>query len=147
MNISWPLKHQSHIVQPDGPGMRSASPSNNSCQSHHVKSGNYRSQFVSLWYGLVILVLFPRQKEWMWKWFANCEYLYSIKLSHGKLKYISWKKSYDQPRQHIKKLRHYFANKGPSSQSYGFSISHVQIWQLGYKKVEHKRIDGFKLQC
>ena len=37
----------------------------------------------------------------------------------------SWKKSYDQPRQHIKKQRHYFANKDPSSQSYGFSSSHV----------------------
>ena len=36
-----------------------------------------------------------------------------------------WKKSYDQPRHHIKKQRHYFANKGPSSQSYGFSSSHV----------------------
>ena len=36
-----------------------------------------------------------------------------------------WKESYDQPRQHIKKQRHYFANKGPSSQSYGFSSSHV----------------------
>ena len=36
-----------------------------------------------------------------------------------------WKKSYDQPRQHIKKQRHYFANKGPSSQSYGFFRSHV----------------------
>ena len=36
-----------------------------------------------------------------------------------------WKKSYDQPRQHIKKQRHYFANKGPCSQSYGFSCSHV----------------------
>ena len=36
-----------------------------------------------------------------------------------------WKKSYDQPRQHIKKQQHYFANKGPSSQSYGFSGSHV----------------------
>ena len=35
------------------------------------------------------------------------------------------KKSYDQPRQHIKKQRHYFANKGPSSQGYGFSSSHV----------------------
>ena len=33
-----------------------------------------------------------------------------------------WKKSYDQPRQHIKKQRHYFANKGPTSQSYGFSV-------------------------
>ena len=35
-----------------------------------------------------------------------------------------WKVSYDQPRQHIKKQRHCFANKGPSSQSYGFSSSH-----------------------
>ena len=38
---------------------------------------------------------------------------------------IKRKKSYDQPRQHIKKQRHYFANKDPSSQSYGFSSSHV----------------------
>ena len=36
-----------------------------------------------------------------------------------------WKKSYDQSRQHIKKQRHYFANKGPSNQGYGFSRSHV----------------------
>ena len=42
-----------------------------------------------------------------------------------KLKDAPWKKSYDQPRQHIKKQRHYFANQGPSSQSYGFSSSHV----------------------
>ena len=36
-----------------------------------------------------------------------------------------WKESYDQPRQHIKKQRHYFVNKSPSSQGYGFSSSHV----------------------
>ena len=36
-----------------------------------------------------------------------------------------WKKSYDQPRQHFQKQRHYFANKGPSSQGYGFSCGHV----------------------
>ena len=36
-----------------------------------------------------------------------------------------WKKSYDQPRQHVKKQRHYFASKGPSSQDYGFSSSHI----------------------
>ena len=36
-----------------------------------------------------------------------------------------WKKSYDKPRQHIKKQRHYFVNKGTSSQNYGFSSSHV----------------------
>ena len=36
-----------------------------------------------------------------------------------------WKESYDQPRLHIKKQRHYFVHKGPSSQNYGFSSSHV----------------------
>ena len=45
-----------------------------------------------------------------------------------------WKKSYDQHRQHIKKQRHYFANKGPFSQGYGFSSSHVWIWGLDYKE-------------
>ena len=45
-----------------------------------------------------------------------------------------WKKSYDQPRQHIKKQRHYFANIGPSSQSYGFSSSHIWMWELNYKE-------------
>ena len=45
-----------------------------------------------------------------------------------------WKKSYDQPRQHIKKQRLYFSNKGPSSQSYGFSSSHVWMWELDYKE-------------
>ena len=47
---------------------------------------------------------------------------------------VPWKKSYDQPRQHIKKQRHYFASKGPSSQSYGFSSSHVWMWELDYKE-------------
>ena len=53
-----------------------------------------------------------------------------------KLKDITpWKKSYDQPRQHIKKQRHYyFANKVSSSQGYGFSSSHVWMWDLDYKK-------------
>ena len=45
-----------------------------------------------------------------------------------------WKKSYDQPRKQIKKQRHYFANKGPSSQGYGFSSGHVWMWGLDYKK-------------
>ena len=52
-----------------------------------------------------------------------------------------WKESYDQPRWHIKKQRHYFANKGPSSQSYGFSSSHIWMSELDHKK----RIDAFKL--
>ena len=42
----------------------------------------------------------------------------------------SWKKSYDQPRQHLKKQRRYFPNKGLSSQGYGFSSSHVWMWDL-----------------
>ena len=46
----------------------------------------------------------------------------------------SWKKSYDHPRQHIKKQRHHFADKSPSSQSYGFSSSHVWMWELDYKE-------------
>ena len=45
--------------------------------------------------------------------------------SHEMKRLIPWKKSYDEPRQHIKKKRHYFVNKGPSTQSYGFSSSHV----------------------
>ena len=45
-----------------------------------------------------------------------------------------WKESYDQPRQHIKQQGHYFVNKGPSSQGYGFSSSHVWVWELGYKE-------------
>ena len=46
----------------------------------------------------------------------------------------SWKTSYDQPRQHIKKQRHYIANKGPSSQSYVFSSTRVWMWELDYKE-------------
>ena len=46
----------------------------------------------------------------------------------------TWKKSYDQPRQHTKKQRHYFADKGPSSQSSGFSSSQVWMWELDYKE-------------
>ena len=51
-----------------------------------------------------------------------------------KLKDAPWKKSYDQPRQHIKKQRHYFVNKGPSSQGFGFSSGLVWMWELDYKE-------------
>ena len=46
----------------------------------------------------------------------------------------TWKESYDQLRQHIKKQRHYFADKGLSNQSHGFSSSHVWMWELDYKE-------------
>ena len=45
-----------------------------------------------------------------------------------------WKESYDQHRQHIEKQKHYFANNGLSSQSYGFSSSHVWMWELDHKE-------------
>ena len=45
-----------------------------------------------------------------------------------------WKEGYDQHRQYIKKQRHYFVNKGLSSQGYGFSTSHVGMWELDYKE-------------
>ena len=57
--------------------------------------------------------------------------------SHEIKRRLPWKESYDQPRQHIKKQRHYFANKGLSSQGYGFSSSHVWMRELDYKENEH----------
>ena len=45
-----------------------------------------------------------------------------------------WEKSYNKPRQCIEKKKHHFANKGPYSQSYGFSGSHVQMWELDHKE-------------
>ena len=63
------------------------------------------------------------QNHWRW-WLA-------MKLKDAR---APWKKIYDQPRQHIKKQRHYFANKGLSSQGYGFSSSHVWMWELDYKE-------------
>ena len=63
-----------------------------------------------------------------------------------KLKVLApWKKSYDQPRQHFKKQRHYFANKCPSSKGYGFSMYGCESWTV--KKAEHRRIDVFELRC
>ena len=65
-----------------------------------------------------------------------------------KLKMLApWKKSYDQPRQHVKKQRHYFANNGPSSQGYGFSNSHVWMRELDYKESWVPKIDAFELWC
>ena len=64
-----------------------------------------------------------------------------------KLKAVSWKESYDNPRQSIKKQRHHFADKGLSSQSYGFSSNHVWMWGWTIKKAEHQTIDAFKSWC
>ena len=59
-----------------------------------------------------------------------------------------WKKKYDKLRQHIKKQRHHFANKGLYSQCYGFSSRYIWMWELEYKEGwVPKRIDVFKLLC
>ena len=58
-----------------------------------------------------------------------------------------WKKSYDKSRQQIKKQRHYFADKGTSVQSYGFSSGHVWMWELNHREVEHQRINAFESCC
>ena len=52
-----------------------------------------------------------------------------------KLKDAPWKENYDKPRQHIKKHRHHFVDKALYSQSYGFSSSHVRLWELDHKEV------------
>ena len=59
--------------------------------------------------------------------------------------FTPWKKSYDKPNQHIKKQRPYFANKGLCSQSYGFSSSHVQMWDLDLKESLVLKILCFQL--
>ena len=58
-----------------------------------------------------------------------------------------WKESYDQSRQHIKKQRHYFANKGPSSQDYDFPVVMFGCESWTVKKAEPRRIDAFELWC
>ena len=71
---------------------------------------------------------------------ADCDCSHEIKTL------ALWKERYHQPRQNIKKQRHYFVSKGPSSQGYGFSIGHVcESWTI--RKAEHRRIDAFELQC
>ena len=58
-----------------------------------------------------------------------------------------WKKTYDQPRQHSKKQRYYFAEKCPSSQIYGFPLVMYGCESWTIKKAEHRRIDAFELWC
>ena len=67
--------------------------------------------------------------------FGGSEVTAAVMTAAMKLKDVcSLEEICDQPRQHIKKQRRYFAKKHPSSQSYGFSSSHVWMWELGYKE-------------
>ena len=64
-----------------------------------------------------------------------------------KLKGACSLESYDKIRQHIKKQRHYFADKGPHSQSYGFSVVMYRCESWAIKKAEHQRIEALELWC
>ena len=72
--------------------------------------------------------------ETVQSWFSWAPSSLQIVTAAMKLKDAPWKKSHDKPRHHVKKQRHYFANKGLSGQSYGFSSSHVWMWELVYKE-------------
>ena len=70
-----------------------------------------------------------------WLYFGGAPKSLQMVVAAMKLKTLTpWKESYDQPRQHIKKQRHYFANKSPSSQGCGFSSGHVYMWVLDYEE-------------
>ena len=86
-------------------------------------------------------------KQWQTLFWGGSKTTADGDCSH-EIKILSpWKKSYDQPRQHIKKQRHYFTNKGLSSQSYGFSIVMYECESWTIKKAEHRRIDAFEVWC
>ena len=86
---------------------------------------------IPFWHSMLTMILWKRCKNQGNK---QCGQL-NLKLNELQIsKLTPWKNSYDQPRQHIKKQRHYFANKGPSSQGYSFSSSHIWMWELDYKE-------------
>ena len=78
---------------------------------------------------------------------GDCSHEIKRHLLLGRKTLAPWKKSYDQPRQHIKKHRHYFANKGPYSQSYGFPVVMYGCESWTIRKTECQRIDAFELWC
>ena len=73
-------------------------------------------------------------KQWQTLFWGAPKSLHMVTAAMKLKDTCSLEESYDQPRQHIQKQRHYFANKGSSSQNYGFSSSHVWMWELGYKE-------------
>ena len=85
-------------------------------------------------------------KQWVTLFFWGPKSLQMV-IAAMKLKDTPWKESYDQPRQCIKKQRHYFANKGPSSQGYGFSSGHVWMWELDCEESWAPKNIAFELWC
>ena len=74
-----------------------------------------------------------QRKQWKF-YFLGLQITGDGDCSHEIKRFTSWKKSYDQPRQHIQKQRHYFVNKGLSSQSHVSFSSHVWMWELDHKE-------------
>ena len=72
---------------------------------------------------------------------ADCDCIYEI------IKYLLFGRKCDEPRQHIKKQRNYYADKGPSSQGYGFPVVTYGCESWTVKKAECQRIDAFELWC
>ena len=75
-----------------------------------------------------------QRKQWLTLFFWAPKSLQMVTAAMKLKDACSLEESHDQPRQHIKKQGHYCTNKCPSSQSYGFSSSHVWLWELGYKE-------------
>ena len=86
-------------------------------------------------------------KQWLTLFLGGSKITADGDGSHEIKTLTPWKESYDQPRQHIKKQRHHFINKAPSSQGYGFSSSQIWMWELDYKEAERWRIDAFEMWC
>ena len=87
------------------------------------------------------------EKQWL-TLFLGAPKSLQIVTAAMKIKEITpWQESYDQPRQHIKKQRHYFANKFPSSQSLVLPVVMYGYESWTIKKAEHQRIDAFELWC
>ena len=98
-------------------------------------------------------ILQARTLEWVAISFSNAgKWKVKVKsLSRIRLLVTPWTTAYQappsKPRQHIKTQRHHFAKKGLHSQNYGFSSSHVWMWEWTIKKTEHQRINDFELWC
>ena len=73
-------------------------------------------------------------KQWLNLFLGGSKITADGDCSHEIKTLTPWQKSYIKPRQHIKKQRHYFANKGPVCQIFGFSSSHAWMWELDYKE-------------
>ena len=86
-------------------------------------------------------------KQWQTIFWGAQKSLWMVTAAMKLKESAPWKKSSDQPRQRIKKQRHHFANKGLSSQSYGFPVVMYGCESWTIKKVEHWRIDAFELWC